>query len=535
MQQAVLQLRTHTTRMVLCALVIVSILVFAFATPARAAGETYTLTTTPTRVQEANGSGVTIVVTVHNAMFSAVGIPYAFSTAVADPSGSSKTASSNVLSVTSSWSFSLSYPSGFSGASMNLVGIYSVNVSQTVPTMTSNVVSGSFLVGITDLTSYQRTNAVQIQAGGYLPTDTINVTVTRSSGLVTAFKVSTTPNTSGLVFVSWQTLPGTTTGLYTVNVIGKNTPAKAVPDTQQFIVYPTNITASNFSVNKSALEKSEGQAFSFNATYINGGLVTQGSTMIRFTEPDGTTTHLAGATYNSSLREFNGVFAIPLSGETGAWKATLDPLSLTDSYGNGGPLATSSLTFNVLPATLVVTLPSSSQIFNVGDTLTLQASILTPGVSNFTQGSVQASMTLSGRQVGSPFSLTYDPTRGQWVGSYRVAPTDPTGAWLFTVSASDSYGNSGQSSVVYAVAGGSQPSTSMLWSYVLAVLLVAAFGFIILITRKKGLTRREVKLDLQAIKTQADKVKDDDFLKSIHAQLQRRKKEVGLEKPDKND
>jgi hypothetical protein len=72
----------------------------------------------------------------------------------------------------------------------------------------------------------------------------------------------------------------------------------------------------------------------------------------------------------------------------------------------------------------------------------------------------------------------------------------------------------------------------VLWSYLLIVLLVAALGFIILITRKRGLTRREVKLDIQAIKTQADKVKGDDFLQSIQEQLKRRKQQMGLEKPD---
>jgi hypothetical protein len=41
-----------------------------------------------------------------------------------------------------------------------------------------------------------------------------------------------------------------------------------------------------------------------------------------------------------------------------------------------------------------------------------------------------------------------------------------------------------------------------------------------------------VKLDLQAIKNQADKVKGDDFLKSVRDQLRKKKEEVGLEKRD---
>jgi hypothetical protein len=78
----------------------------------------------------------------------------------------------------------------------------------------------------------------------------------------------------------------------------------------------------------------------------------------------------------------------------------------------------------------------------------------------------------------------------------------------------------------------SAQSSTQWWSYLLIVLLVAALGFIILITRKRGVTRREVKLDLQVIKSQADKVKGDDFLKSVRDQLRRKKEDVGLEKPD---
>jgi hypothetical protein len=163
----------------------------------------------------------------------------------------------------------------------------------------------------------------------------------------------------------------------------------------------------------------------------------------------------------------------------------------------------------------------------------MQASVATPNGAIFSRGTAVASITISGRSIGSGLSLTYDPTRGQWIGNYKVAPSDPSGAWLVTISASDGYGNIGQSSVVVSVnVPTAQSSISMLWSYLVIVLLVAALGFIILITRKRGVTRREVKLDLQAIKTQADKVKGDDFLKSVRDQLKRKKEEVGLEKRD---
>jgi hypothetical protein len=335
-----------------------------------------------------------------------------------------------------------------------------------------------------------------------------------------------------LVTASWQTLPSTSAGNYSVTVVGKNTPPKAVPDTQQFVVYPTNITMIGFSPGKTSLERTETEGFRFNATYLSGLSATQGTSMIRLIEPDGSTTHFTIASYNSTLATFGAVFTIPINGGTGTWTASLDPNSLTDPYGNGGPLQGKSLTFNVLPAILTVTLLSSSTVLNVGETLTIQASVATPDDAIFSQGLVLAAITISGRSIGSALSLTYDPTRGQWIGNYKVAPSDPSGAWLVTVSASDSYGNIGQSSVVESVNVPSTQSTYQLWSYVVIVLLVASLGFIILITRKRGLTRREVKLDLTAIKSQADKVKGDDFLKSIREQLKRKKKEAGLEKPD---
>jgi len=466
-------------------------------------------------------------------MFSAVGIPYAFSWSVKDPTGASTSATSNVLSTTSSWSISTGYPSSFSGASSNLVGTYKINLSETLPTSTSNVVNGSFLVGITDFGLYQRTSLVQIQSGGFLPSDAVNVTITRNSDLATVFTTPKTSDSNGLVTAIWQTMPSTSKGNYTAKIMGKNTPAKSVPDIQQFIVYPTNITTTGLRVGSTGLERSEIQSFRFNATYLNGQTFTQGSNTIRLTEPDGLTTHVVLATYGVTTGGFTGSFVLPLASQIGSWKATLDPLSLGDSYGNAGPLQPSSVQFSVLAASLTVSLVPSSQILGASDVLAIQTAVITPGGTNFTQGTVQASFTLLGRNIGSPVTLAYDPTRGQWTGSYRIAPSDPSGTWLITVSASDSYGNSGQNSVTATIAvPGPQSSSSMIWTIVLIVLLVVGLGFTILITRKKGFTRREVKLDIQAIKTQADKVKDDDFLRSLHAQLQRKKQEVGLEKKD---
>jgi hypothetical protein len=509
-------------------ILIVGITLAGLSNQARAV-EMYSMVSSPNRILESTSSGITVTVSVNNAIFPS---PYVFSWSVKDPSGTARSTTSSIVSQTPAWSFSVIYPTNFSGASLNLPGIYSVNVSETLPTSTPNVVTGSFIVGITDASTYQRTYVVGMQVGGYLPTDTVNITITRSGNPVPAFLASKTADSNGFVTASWRTLPSTSTGNYAVTVVGKNTPSKAVSDTQQFVVYPTNITTTGFNPRKTSLERTETEGFRFNATYLSGLSTTQGTSLIRVTEPDGSTTHFTAASYNSTLGSFSAVYTVPINGGTGTWTAFLDQNSLSDQYGNGGPLQAKSLTFSVLPAILTVTLLPSSTVVSVGETLTIQAAVATPNGVIFSQGTVLASIAISGRSIGSSLSLTYDPTRGQWIGNYKVAPSDPSGAWLVTVSASDSYGNIGQSSVVVSVNIPSAQSSTTLWSYLLIVLLVAALGFIILITRKRGVTRREVKLDLQAIKTQADKVKGDDFLKSVRDQLKRKKEEVGLEKRD---
>ena len=525
---------TYVQRVVLFSLFLAGMIVSGIAQPARAAGESYNLTPTPSRILESASSGVSIVVYVGNAMFSSLGTPYAFSWSVIDPSGASQSATSNILSTSSSWSFSVNYPTSFTGANLNLQGVYVVRVSETLPVSTANVVNGSFTVALTAAPNYQRTYPVQVQAGGYLPTDSVNITMIRSGDLASTFATTAVADSNGLVLASWQTLPGTSTGSYIVSFAGKNTPPKNIPDVQQFIVYPTNITVLAFATDRITLERSETQVFDFNATYLNGFPLAQRSYTILLTEPDGKITHLASASFNSTRGEFEGIFVIPITAQTGSWNATILPRSLDDSYGNGGPLGPAVIAFSVDPATLIVTLSSSNRVLSAGDSLIIQAKVVDPSGTTFMNGMVQATMMMSGKSVGAATSLTYDPTREEWIGSYQVASSDPSGLWLVTVSASDSYGNLGQSSVTETinVPGLVQSSPTLLWIFVVIILVIVVSGFIMLITRRMGSSRREVKLDLQAIKTQADTVKQDDFLQSIHEQLQRKKREVGLEKPD---
>lgn len=470
-------------------------------------------------------------------MTNAILTAYAFTWTVTDPSGSSKTTTQTTLSTQSSRSLTVKYPANFTGASINLVGNYRVNVTETSPLVVRGAALGQFQIGLTDSPSYQRTFPVMIRASGYLPSDNVTISLNQGAYPVSGFPTWKGADTSGMFSFTWSTSPGTVLGSYTVALTGKNTPAKTPPDSQQFVVYPTNVTIGQLWSSKSSIQRSQSLDFRFNATYLSGLQVSSGTCTVRITEPDGVTSHLVTAFYDSSLRTFRAFYATTLASKTGGWSWSVDVNSFNDGFGNGGPISPVASNFNVQTALLTVSVISYSATYSPGTTIPIYATVVAPSGANFTQGSVNATITSSGRRVVAPFGLVYDQSLGRWSGSYKVNATDPSGTWLVTVNAYDSYGNSGQSVASFNVNAPSsppQPVWFLTWTFWLLVLVAVGIGVGILILRRKEVSRREVKLDVQAIKHQADQVKGDDFLQSIQAQLKRKSERMAAEK-EKHD
>jgi hypothetical protein len=428
------------------------------------------------------------------------------------------------------------YPAAF-GGSTNLVGVYKINVTETVHSAGASVVTGQFQVGLTDNASYQRTAPVLIRASGYLPLDNVTVNLTQGSTSVPKFPTTTLADTKGLVSLSWQTSIGTPLGSYLLTMLGASTPAKTPPDSQSFTVYPTNVTISALWLNKNSIQRTQTLEIRFNATYLNGSQAFSGSASIRITEPNGTT-HIITALYDPSLQTFRAFYATALSSATGTWIGTIDVKSFDDGLANGGPLSPVFTNFNIQAASLTVSAVSYNATYSSGMILPIYARITTPSGTGFTQGTVTVTITSSGRKIAGPLSLVYDPSRGEWSGSYKVNATDPSGTWVATITASDGYGNTGQNSASLSVntTGAQNPAQSVLdsWAFWLLVLALIVIGFGILMTRFRGVSHREVRLDVQAIKHQADQVKGDDFLQSIQAQLKRRSERIAAEK-EKHD
>ena len=504
-----------------------------YPTRVGAVGESFTLSVQPGWIVEGSPTGVNSILSVSNAQFTPP-TTYTFNWTVTDPSGKSTSLTNTTLSTSSSWSQSTHYPSNFPSGSLNSVGNYTITVAEILPSLNASVARTRFETGLTNSPAFSRITVVTITGSGYAPSDTVTISLVQGTTPVTGFPVSKTASSTGLVSLSWPTFPNTTLGLYNVSLTGTLTPPKAPRDTQLFVLYPTNTAVNAIRTIPGTLSRSQAIQFKFNATYLNGVLVTSGLASLQLVEPGGLTSHTISASYNNSQRAFTASYSTNLSSTTGVWAAIMSQMALDDGYGNTGPLSSVTSYFTVQTAPLTIYIQPYSSTFSAGSTVGISSQVVTPMGQDFTQGTVIARITDGTLAISGNIPLIYDQTQGRWTGSYKVGQSDPSGTWLITITAQDGYGNLGQYSTSLNVNTPGppvpQPSVWTTWSWLIPVLGAVLVGFGILIFRLRKGIHREVKLDLQAIHRKAEEVKGDSFLHSIQNQLKRRMDRIAEEK-----
>ncbi len=481
-----------------------------------------TLTISPTRAQEENSPGVTLTLTVTGAM---VGFIYAYTWSVVDPSGTNKTSLSSTVATSSTFTVNKVYPAATDfggGAAIKYVGQYAVAVLRTSPSF-GLAATGHFDIGLTNKVFYQRTEPVSIKAT-YNANDNVTVRITRAGLPAPGFPKYVSADPSGNFVFTWLTVPSTLTGNYTVSLSSTTTP-KNPADSQWFIINRASLGVLQVSMVSSSLQKSETARFTFTATYPNSSAVRSGSATLTVTDPDGTPSS-ATASYDSTIGTFVANYRVTLNSKSGTWTGILGVNSLDDGFGNTGPTTAQFTNFDVQPAilTLAVRVPNGTR--TSGDILAISATVTAPDGTSFIQGNVTAQFFAAGRSVGSLIRLLYDQSKGAWVGSYTIASSDPSGVWVLQVTASDSYGNSGQGSTSTLVSAPQSPLTSFWFLSVLGAIAVGALiGFLFL--KRKRILRRQLHVDLTAVGLEANRVMDQDFFKSIQEQLGRKKEDSG--------
>ena len=376
-------------------------------------------------------------------------------------------------------------------------------------------------------------------AQGYQANQNVTIDIFSGSTHAPNFPTTKLASNTGVLTYTWTSIPyNLALGNYTIRL--SSNPAKAVRDAQAFEVDPANVTIAQLSVTQSSLERTQTEGFRFTATYPNLAKVTTGSATLRIIEADGLTEHDVVAIYKTTLAQYNANYLIQPNGTLGAWTASIDIGGFNDGYGNTGPSASVPRAFAVSTAILNIAVTTNKYNYTTGNVVAITAHVVTPGGANFTSGTVSTASFLSGREVRNPIQLSYDQTRGIWVGGYTLNATDPAGVWLVQVNATDSYGNSGSgsTSVLFSQTPTQPPNSqppsnpsilAMLTSNFL-ILLVIALGAVLAIIgswvlfRRGRISRKVLRVDLEAVHSEAAKIENDAFFQHVRDQLKEARK-----------
>ncbi len=401
--------------------------------------ESYKVQAFPYYSQE--GSTITLLLTVSGASPST---SYGFDFIVQDPANANCTSTIQHTTgiVETGFYIIVSFPGAlFSGscAPTSLVGGYRVYVNQTKPVFKRNVNPGVFfLIGLVDSLPpyvYVRTQTVHIQATEYQPGEPAIVNIRTTSSLTLVFTNSTTASPAGAVTSAWK-IPRNATVMegYLVSVSGL-TP-KSPSDTQPFSVQAAPMTISTLGSSKLVYQRTETFSFSFQPVYPDGSLAETGIALVTLARPDRVNVTLT-ANYDVTSQEFLAVYKTADTNQTGTWTASVAPHAFDDGNGNDGPSTMISVSPQLQPASLIVSIASKSN-YAVSQQIMFNATIQYPDGTSLQAGPVSSFLAFSGGGHNDSVPILYDSTLQLWIGSYTLGYTEPGGLWSLEVSASDS-------------------------------------------------------------------------------------------------
>ena len=487
-------------------------------------GGYYSLTAVPASTQEGNTVNLVLTVTGANG-----GTLYQFRFVVKNPASvtfQSPLENYTTLLGQTQFSKSVGFPSlAFSGSD-SLLGLYAASVDLVSPIASPNVATSSFLINILDSSEHERTQTVNVQASGYNASEIVSVVIQTQTTSTIVFSQFTSASPGGIITASWEIPVNATIDTYVVTISGTST-FKTPPDVQHFAVNPATMSVPTIMVFRPTYQRTDTMRFSFQPIYPDGTLPSTGVGLLTLTSPIGAHVTLT-ATYDSNAQTFNASYTTTVNNQTGTWTVALGARAYSDAYGNTGPGVSIMNTPRLNPATLVITVTTNTNV-GVGQQLRFNATVAYPDGSPFPQsGTVKAYLLYSGTPtVNDSVPMVFDTTLGFWVGSYTARSSDTGGLWSLVVKASDSPTPANTGTATRAITIQNNPPASFPLYYfgvvaaIIGGLLVGAF----LVFKRRRVTHARLKIDLEAVHSEAGRIESSDFFKSVKEQVRKDKEE----------
>jgi len=486
-------------------------------------GGYYSLTSVPASTQE--GSMVNLVLTVTGATG---GTMYQFRFFVKDPASvtfQSPLENYTTLIGQTQFSKSVAYPSTSFAGSDSLLGQYAASVDLMSPFASPNVASSSFFINIVDSSEHQRTQTVNIQASGYNASESVSLSIRTQTTSTLVFAQTTTASPGGVVTANWNIPVNATIDTYVVTVSGTST-FKTPPDVQHFGVNVAIMSVAAIASFKPIYQRTETMQYSFQPIYPDGSLPSTGVGLLTLATPSGSRTMLT-ATYDSNTQTFNAGYVTTVTNQTGVWTVTLGARAYSDAYGNTGPGTSIMNTPQLTPAALTIDVATNTNIA-VGQQLRFNATVEYPDGTALQSGTVRAYLLYSGTPaINDSVPMVFDTTLGLWVGSYTARSTDSGGLWSLVVKASDSPTPANTGTATRAINIQNTPPASFPLYYfgIIAAIIAGLLVAVLLVFKRRRVTHARLKIDLEAVHSEAGRIESSDFFKSVKDQVRKEKEE----------
>lgn len=485
----------------------------------------YSLNSVPAATQE--GNSVSLILTV-SSFSSTISTTYSFRFTVTAPSGTlyqSQLVNYTTVPGQDQFTILVAFPSPtFPGMDSN-VGKYAASVDQLTPVAALGVATSSFVVSLTDAAVYQRTQTVSIQASGYNASEAVTVDIRAQTTSTLVYSQQLPASSSGVVATSWSIPVNASIDTYDLSITGSGT-IKNPSDFQRFSVNTAIMTIASIVSSKTIYQKTETMKFSFQPKYPDGSSSSTGVGLLNLMDPNRNNQTLT-ATYDATTQTFNASFTTTAGSQTGAWIASLSSHSYSDAYGNTGPGTRVSTAPQLAPATLSVNVATGTN-FVVGQQARFNASVTFPDGTALTSGTVRAYFLYSGTPViNDSIPLVFDTGLGLWIGTYTPQPSDTGGLWSLVFKASDSSSPPDSGSATRAItlqnnnnpSSGSSASLPLYFFGIIAALIAGLLIATFLAFRRRKETHARLKIDLEAVRSEAGRIENQDFFKSIKDQV----------------
>ncbi len=425
----------------------------------------------------------------------------------------------------SQFSKSVAFPSAAFSGSDSLLGQYGASVDVVSPLAQPNAATSSFFINILDSSEHERTQTVSVQASGYNASESVSVSIRTQTTSTLVFSQTMSASPGGIVTASWKIPVNATIDTYVVTVSGTST-FKNPPDVQHFAVNAATMSVSTITVFKPIYQRTETMRFSFQPIYPDGSLPSTGVGLLTLASPSGTRLTLT-ATYDTISQTFNASYTTSIINQTGIWTVTLGTRACSDAYGNTGPGTTIMNTPQLTPAALTIDVTTNTNIA-VGQQLKFNATVEYPDGTTLQSGTVRAYLLYSGTPaINDSVPMVFDTTLGLWVGSYTARSTDSGGLWSLVVKASDSPtpANSGTATRAITIQNTPPASFSLYYFGIIAAIIAGLLIAFFLVFKRHRVTHARLKIDLEAVHSEAGRIESSEFFQSVKDQVRKEKDE----------